>query len=333
MTKKKVLIIRFSSFGDIVQCMSVVILLNEKNVEIDFLTKKEFSNLVRLDTTINTVHEFDKKDGILGLVRLAIKLRSNEYDVIYDAHSNVRSFIVRSICALLGGPKVIVRSKERLKRIALFYFRKIYYENWPFRGMWSYVLPLKDYFQLNVLSNSFPQKARWTFPHLTNPWLDKINTEFLAIAPSAAWEMKRWPISHWRELLENDQGVQIVILGGPQDLFCQQLEAIDPKRILNVAGKLSLIESCYVVSRAKGLISADTGLVHVADILGVKALNLIGPTAFGYTSSQAVKTMEVNLSCRPCSKDGRGRCSQSTYQKCMVDIQPSKVLEESKNYF
>jgi heptosyltransferase-2 len=54
----------------------------------------------------------------------------------------------------------------------------------------------------------------------------------------------------------------------------------------------------------------------------------MGPTAFGFTRSIKIKTMESDLSCRPCSKDGSGKCSQKIYQKCMVDITPALVAKE-----
>ena len=57
---------------------------------------------------------------------------------------------------------------------------------------------------------------------------------------------------------------------GTADTFCEELVEVAPERVINLAGKLSLIESCYAVSKANALVSADTGLIHVADILGVK---------------------------------------------------------------
>jgi len=81
-----------------------------------------------------------------------------------------------------------------------------------------------------------------------------------------------------------------------------------------------LVESCQAVANAKLVISADTGLLHVADILKVPAVALMGPTAFGFPSGKKTVTLDVVLACRPCTKDGRGKCSRDVWQKCMVDI-------------
>ena len=143
--------------------------------------------------------------------------------------------------------------------------------------------------------------------------------------------MKRWPVSHWKELIKRLDGFKIMLLGGASDSFCDELATVDPARVTNTAGKLSLVESCQLISRARLVIAADTGLIHVADILGVPGIMLMGPTAFGFPSGESIKVMETVLDCRPCTKDGRGRCSQNVWQKCMVDIAPEQVADVAKN--
>jgi heptosyltransferase-2 len=94
-----------------------------------------------------------------------------------------------------------------------------------------------------------------------------------------------------------------------------------------MAGKLSLMESMGIVKKSNLVISADTGIIHVADLIGTPGISLIGPTAFGFPTGAHIKTLEVDLPCRPCTKDGRGNCSQKVYQKCMVDITPEMVVK------
>lgn len=314
--KRKLLIIRFSSFGDIVQGMSILRPLKEgaEQSEIHWLTRSEFSNLVSLSPYVDRVISFDKKSGLLGLIKLGFSLRSEGYDLIYDAHKNMRSMILRWIFI---GMNIAFRPKSRLKRFLLFTFRINKFPN-PFRGMKSYLEPL------NLPTQNLHQK--WNFsPEVMSKVDSQVGGEFICLAPSAAWEMKRWPLEHWKKLITLQAERRFVVLGGPADTFCEELVQVAPDRVLNLAGKLSLIESCYAVSKADVLVSADTGLIHVADILGVKGLSLVGPTAFGFPTNQNIETLEVDLPCRPCSKDGRGACSQEVWQKCMVDIKPELV--------
>lgn len=328
----KVLIIRFSSFGDIVQCSSVVELIRQKfpEAEIDWVTRSEFDYLVKLNQGVSRVWSFDKKLGLSGLFHLGIELRSQNYDNVYDAHNNLRSallsFIIRT--RLFNRPKWLTRSKSRLKRILLFSFRINLFPK-PFQGIHSYEKPLEKW------GIPFREKKKFVHWNFSEAALVKTknfvtsNNE-IVLVPSAAWEMKRWPLDHWKKLIALMADKKFVILGGKEDLFCEDLKNVAPERVINLAGKLSLIESCALVLSAPLIISADTGLLHVADVLGVKALALQGPTAFGFTSGSQIKTMEVELACRPCTKDGRGSCSQDVYQKCMVDITPEQVAANAR---
>lgn len=329
---KKVLIIRFSSFGDIVQCSSVVELIRQKYPEavIDWVTRSEFDYLVKLNHDVNTVWSFNKKLGFKGLIDLGLKLRALDYDHVYDAHNNLRSSLLSLMMRskIFNRPNWLTRPKDRLKRVLLFTFRVNTFPK-PFKGIHSYRAPLMKW---GIVPNQDAKLVTWDF----NPQaLEKVDPfikdkKTIILVPSAAWEMKRWPLPLWKKLISIMPDYKFVVLGGKEDHFCEELKEIDPARVENLAGKLSLVESCAMISKSELVISADTGLLHVADVMGVKALSLMGPTAFGFTTGKQIITMEVDLPCRPCTKDGRGSCSQDVYQKCMVDITPEKVALEAQ---
>ncbi|WP_127714227.1 glycosyltransferase family 9 protein [Halobacteriovorax sp. HLS] len=314
---KKVLIIRFSSFGDIVQCMSALPALKEDfSSEIHWVTRSDMEGLLKLTPMVDRVWSFDRKSGLLGLIKLGLKLRAEKFTHIYDAHSNIRS---RILCTILFSIPTLRRSKERWKRFLLFKLRKNTFE-WPYKGVLSYLRPLKSW---NISNIETLKSSQWSFDRCSLP--KEFDSSRVLLAPSAAWEMKRWPLEHWKKLIELNPNLKFNILGGPSDSFCQELEDMDPTRVSNFAGKLSLIESCYSVAKSPLIVSADTGLIHVADHLNVKGISLIGPTAFGFVTGDQIETLSVELDCRPCTKDGRGKCSQDVWRKCMVDITPERV--------
>jgi ADP-heptose:LPS heptosyltransferase len=329
---KKVLIIRFSSFGDIVQCSSVVELIRQKypDATIDWVTRSDFDYLVKLNHHVSKVWSFDKKLGFSGLLKLGKSLKKENYDFIYDAHNNLRSmvlsFILRS--RLMHRPLWVSRSKDRFKRILLFTFRINTFPK-PFKGIHSFCAPLS---RIGISLNNDEKLVTWDFStqakDKTTPFIK--NKKTIVLVPSAAWEMKRWPLPLWKKLIELMPENHFVVLGGKEDHFCEELKAVAPNRVENLAGKLSLVESCSLLEDSALVISADTGLLHVADVLGVKALSLMGPTAFGFTTGKQILTLEVNLPCRPCTKDGRGSCSQEVYQRCMVEITPERVAAEAR---
>ncbi len=304
--------------------MSVLESLNGEpfNAEVHWVVRSDLKSVPALSSKVHKAWDFDRKDGLLGLIKLGFELRKEGFSHIYDAHSSMRS---RILCSILRpfclGPRLARRSKERIKRILLFSFGINKFPK-PFKGMISYHRPIEKW----------GIKSKETFKDIWN-FENHNNFEGIALAPSAAWEMKRWPIDHWKNLIRLLPDQKFVVLGGPGDQFCQELEEVDSSRVKNLAGKLSLAESCELVSKAPLLVSADTGLIHVADLLGNKGISLMGPTAFGFATNKNIKTLELELPCRPCTKDGRGTCSQDVYQRCMVELSPEMVVNEIQNIF
>jgi ADP-heptose:LPS heptosyltransferase len=327
---KKILVIRLSSFGDIVQCLAITKLIKFENpqAQITLLTKKQFAGLGLVNPEVSEVISFDRDQGLMGWIKLCRSLREEGYDVVYDAHSNIRTLILRLIFIGSGSFQFFKRSKSRFKRFLLFFLRMNLFPK-PFRGMVSFQEPIQNLFRSrpkSILQN-------WDFSNVDKEKVQAMlpqSEKVLVCSPSAAWEMKRWPLDHWKSLFQSLNEYQIVLLGGPADTFYEEFISIAPERIINLAGKLSLIESCYVISQSKCFVSADTGLIHVAEILGIPGISIIGPTAFGFPTHEHIKTMEVPLSCRPCTKDGRGKCSQDIYKKCLVDITPEMIENEIK---
>lgn len=326
----KLLIIRLSSFGDILQTLSVPKRCKDSlpNSEVHWLVRKDFAQLLDKNPSIDRIHSFDRKNGLFDFIKLCFALRKENFTHIYDAHNNIRSsiFLMTHIDRfLLKGVKVVQRSKNRLKRFLFFTFR-INMLPTPFKAQLSFLDPIAKW---GVIPN--PAAGAQLFP--TGSISIQLPKEYIAIAPSAAWPMKRWPIQNWKHLVKLLTDIPIVILGGPEDLFCSEIADVAPSRTLNLAGKISLIESCYVVSRSKLSIAADTGILHAADILAHPNIGLIGPTAFGYPSHSNSKVLEVNLDCKPCSKDGRGKCQNPIYQRCMIDITPESVANLAQVLF
>jgi heptosyltransferase-2 len=329
---KKFLIIRLSSIGDIIQCMPVVDAIKNKypDAQIHWFARKDMSSFLAMDKRIDKIWGFAREDGFSGIIKAAKELKKEKFDFVYDAHSNIRSNILkfyllpflRELRACK--PEYTLRSKDRLKRVLLFKFGINKFPK-PFKGMESYLSPLERWGLLDTTRHY----TDWQFPdNYKNKFSTLLQEEkLITLVPSANWEMKRWPVSHWRKLIEIMPEYKFLILAGPDDTFCKEIEAAAPERVNNLAGKTSLLESCYIVSKSKMLVSADTGFMHAADLFGTQALALIGPTAFGYPTGKTVRVLETEIDCRPCTKDGRGKCKQDIWQKCMLDITPQMIAK------
>ncbi|MEN0060346.1 MAG: glycosyltransferase family 9 protein [Bdellovibrio sp.] len=331
----KFLIIRFSSFGDVVQTLSVPAALKQSFPEasVHWVTRRDMAPLLQGHPAIAKIWELDRKKGLKGLLQLAWQMRGEDFTHIYDAHNNMRSrvivWILRPLGFLGGGAQFIRRSIRRWKRFLLFRFRINTFEM-PFSGQRDLLEPLQPWGvskQAPAAPQIFPsaqssEKAREILGDYQGA---------VSLAPSAAYFLKRWPKDYWKDLILSFPQQKFVLLGGPEDSFLEDIAAVAPERVLNLAGKASLQVSSAVVQQSALLISNDTGLLHVAEQLGLPTIALMGPAPFGFPSRPSTKVMELSLSCRPCSKHGQGPCvNKIKFHQCLVDITPEQVGTQMK---
>lgn len=335
MPTQKILIIRFSSIGDIIQCMSVVSGIHHRypDAEIFWVTRKDMASLLKIDSRIHHIIEYDRNSGILAFLKLAFSFRKMDFTHVYDAHSNIRSNILKWILNPFGtgNINIITRRKDRFKRFLLFHLGINRFPQ-PFRSFESFRKPLKKW----DIAHFPDDNQKLVFP---SPVIEKVRMllspvegkKWITLVPSAAWELKRWPVKYWQELVNLKQDYHFVVTGGPGDDFCEEIRATAPQRVINLAGKTSLFESFCLIYLSPYVISGDTGFLHAADLFGKPGQALIGPTAFGFPSGPSMKIMEVELSCRPCTKDGNVKCKNKVYKKCLIDITPHQVADSINN--
>ena len=86
MTKKpNILVIRFSSIGDIILTTPIIRCLKSQiNAEIDFLTKSSYKNIIISNPNIREVHTTSESSKTIEA------LRSRHYDFIIDLQNNFR---------------------------------------------------------------------------------------------------------------------------------------------------------------------------------------------------------------------------------------------------
>ncbi len=335
----KYLILRFSSIGDVLQCLSVAgaILDSDPSAEIHWVTREDMKPLIQGHPAVKKVWSLSKGQGFKSMRDLARDLRAENFDFIYDAHNNLRSHVLSFLLnglfswrRLFSKTRFLRRSQKRWKRFFLFRFGWNLYPK-PFSGQRALLEPLAKW-GLSVQAPAAPQL--FLNPQVFESLRLKVGAwnleNSLALAPSAAYPLKRWPLTHWKALIEEMPQQKFVVLGGPGDNFLSELVAVDPSRVLNLAGHLSLLESAAVVSLSQALVANDTGLLHVAEQLGKTCVALMGPAPFGFPSRPKTKILEIDLPCRPCSKHGQGPCVNKEFQKCLVDIRPQEVVKALK---
>ena len=338
------------------QCLPAIIRLRQTRptAEIHFLTRSDFADVVDAFratdslSRLDRVWRLDRVSGWRGLWRLIRELQQERFTHIYDAHSNLRTFFIRTLLRWNSRAQIVRRPKNRFKRFLLFYLRKNLFSA-PFRGVDSYLDPLRKWLGESTEKTSVAT-CRFDFSRVELPIVSAgarslTDQNYIAIVPGAAWPLKEWPKEHWQKLLRNlsllrtTAAHSIVVLGGKDDRICAEicdgLNAIGPTAsapttivpCLNLAGQLTWLQCLKIIEHASVVVAADTGLMHAADLLARPTLALIGPTAFGFPQKLSSRVLDVPLSCRPCTKDGRGRCRNSEYKACMNRIEPERVAD------
>ena len=323
----KVLIIRFSSIGDVTQSLSIPLVIKKTypDAEVHFLTRHDLKDLFLHNESIDQLWTIDRTISAINLIKFYRQLNKQKYTHIYDAHNNLRTFLAR---LFISSEHNLVRSLERVKRFLLIRFKVNKFEK-PFSGQRDLLQPLKKWnipfdfpFSIpteNLFNFSAEElalyKSKWTLPE-----------NFITLVPSAAYFLKRWPLKNWHDLIQKNPRQTFVILAGPTDTFTKELET--HSNVINWTGQSSLRESAYIISKSLATIANDTGLMHISEQMGKPTIALMGPAPFGFPSRKTTKVMEKNLSCRPCSKHGQGPCVNSNYHDCLASISADEVNSE-----
>ncbi|AMR32081.1 glycosyl transferase [Mucilaginibacter sp. PAMC 26640] len=309
----KILVIRFSSMGDIIYTTPVVRCLKMQvaNAEVHFLTKPAFQYIYN-----NNPH-LDKLILLKPSLSDTISdIKAENYDCIIDLHNNLRTSIIKLRTGVKASSykKYTIRKwlslKFNLKLVLNTHLVDRYLKAVEFLGVTNDGQPIDYYvnagYQLNKLLPVSHQNG------------------FVAFIIGATHFTKRLPndkiISICRKL-----NLPVVLLGG-KDVKAngENVSNALGDKIYNACGITTLDESVFLVSKAQSIIGFDTGLTHIAEAFDKPILSIWGgtvPELLG-VKPYMVKEFSVvgsDISCRPCSKFGLEKCPLGHF-KCMTEL-------------
>jgi heptosyltransferase-2 len=317
----KVLIVRFSSIGDIVLTTPVVRCLKQQvdNIEIHYLTKNNFISVIENNPYIDKIHTIGN-----DLKSLNPLLKQENFDLIVDLHHNVRTLKLKYVL----GKKSVSFNKLNWKKFLITTFKintlpkqhivDRYLETIKFLGVLNDNKGL-DYF----ISNKDEVELGPIFPaHFLNG--------YYALVIGGSYFTKQIPLNKLNEICAKST-LPLVLLGGKEDAStAETLHNLFPIQTLNVCGKMRLNQSASIIKQSKKVITSDTGLMHIAAAYKKDIISIWGNTIpeFGmgpYMSGNDSQVIEIkNLSCRPCSKLGYKKCPKGHF-KCMNDIDVNTI--------
>ena len=326
-SSQNILVIRFSSIGDIVLATSPLNTIRSAfpDAKITFLTLEKFSSLLEFHPDIDRLISIPSNMKFRELWSFGTYLKRNGYDLIYDLHNSLRSNIV----TFQSKSEIFQLQKPRWKRMMLFHFHENFFEP-QFSSRSMYHEHLGSIWDGDHLS--IPP----TLLRLSKREIDKgkrllldlgIFEEYFAIVPGAAWEQKQWPADRYIELL-NKIDKPSILIGSSEDTICQEIHS-GLSNSLDLSGRTNLREALSIVANSRRVIGSDTGLVHAAEALGVEATMIMGPTSTETGAGVCLpnsNNIEIDLWCRPCSQNGSVPCYREK-QYCMESIEPHEVLK------
>lgn len=314
---KKILIIRFSSIGDIVLTTPVIrCVKTQLGAEVHFLTKKRFEPVLKANPYIDKLwlYEGNFRELIPGL-------RAAHFDFIADLHHNARSAYVRF---RLGRPSGS--------------FPKLNLQKWLIVNFkWNF-LP-----DMHIVDRYFKAAIRLGLKNdglgldYFIPVEDEVVKPFhdyIAVVIGGKHTTKIFPADKVAEVV-NRINKPVVLLGGPEDRERgDQIVKQSTGTVKNSCGEYRLNQSASVVKQASAVLTNDTGLMHIAAAFRKKMVTVWGNTvpAFGMYpympghEGDSYLAEIKGLSCRPCSKLGFGECPKQHF-RCMMDISADDIRE------
>jgi len=324
----KILIVRFSSIGDIVLTSPVVRCIRKQipSAEIHYLTKSSYKEIIEHNPHITTRHFLNN-----NLRDIISSLKKEKFDFIVDLHNNLRS----------------LKLKWSLRRRGNS-FNKINLEKWLYVNLKWNMMPVAHIVDryLETVKDLGVKNDGEGLDYFISP-KDVIKIEelplthlhgYIAIAIGTQHATKKYPLEKLKRLVSLLH-YPIILLGGKEDF--ESGEAIrnqDKFKVFNACGKFSLNQSASIIKLSQLVITHDTGMMHVAAAFKKKIISLWGNTVpefgmypyFGdeekyhqdYFKSRVVEV--AGLSCRPCSKLGFQKCPRGHFN-CMNKINEEEI--------
>lgn len=321
---KKILLIRFSSIGDIVLTSPVVRCIKNQlpDVELHVLTKKQNQLLFSNNPHVKKVHLLDK-----SMAEVIKALKSERFDFVADLHNNLRSHRVRQSLGIpsAGFPKLNLK-KYLLVRFKWNLMPDLHVVDRYFEAV-KPIGVVNDGQGLDFFSGGT------VLPKDAPDWIGK---PFVAIVIGGQHNTKILPVPKVAEVIKK-LDIPVVLLGGPSDADRAEsiVNQIDSKVVWNACNRLSLLQSALVIKLSAVVLSNDTGLMHIAAAYRKPVVSVWGNTvpALGmwpYMPGEESKSVIVEnsaLKCRPCSKIGYDRCPKGHFD-CMNSLSEAHIADE-----
>lgn len=330
----RVLILKPSSLGDVVQALPVLRLIKQRHprAQVHWWIDSSLAPLLEGDPDLEGVIRFERKrwarpihwNEMLASIR---HMRRHNFDWVIDLQSLARS----GAFAWLAKGSLLVGLDDAREGARGFYdivvrraSRQTHAVDWYLAVLPHLAVPVHKRFTWLPERPAVAASIREKFPGEGVKWI--------CLIPGARWENKRWPVERFaglaRRLANADGAVRFAVLGGRDDqAMGTKIVAAVGSRCVDLTGQTSLPEMVEWVRRCSIVVTNDTGPMHVAAALGRPIVALFGPTDPRRTGpyGQANGVLNHALPCAPCMES---HCAHEPKLECMLRIEEDTVFSE-----
>lgn len=314
MKKKRILIVRLSSLGDVIFNIPLANILKNNGYEVTWIVSEKGYDIIKDNPAVDEailapLAKWKKQkfsQNLKEYLEIIKHIRSKKFDVAIDTQLLLKSFIW---IAFSGAKRRIVsRSAREFSFLGGNEFIDKLRINYDKHVIKNY-LKFAEYLKLNT------EKIEVSLPESTPKTLEKIDNllknidktkPLVGIAPATTWIPKHWNREHWKSLVERiEKDYTLVFTGTENDN--KLIDYISGGRHLNIAGKTNILELAEVFKRCDLVISLDSGSTHLAwacEKPKIVSIFCCTPTGLYAPLGNPDKYIALSghLPCQPCHK-------------------------------
>ncbi|MFN7097841.1 MAG: lipopolysaccharide heptosyltransferase I [Gammaproteobacteria bacterium] len=332
----KVLLIKTSSMGDIIHTLPAVTDAEKAipGIEFHWVIEESFKEIPAWLPSVKKIIPVAlrrwRKQGWLHSIKeiesFLRELRKEHYDLIIDAQGLVKSAL---ITVMAKGKRAGLNYRSARESFAALFYQarhKVVFE--------QHAIPRAR--QLMAQALNYPMPVDMPHAQINLPAGIELPPVILPNSilffHGTTWPTKHWPEMYWHQLtqLAVQAGFNVLLPWG------STLEQERAQRIAQSGGyvlpRLSLSQMAALLLNVSGCIAVDTGLGHLAAVLGVPAISLYGPTNPEFTGALGRNQyhLTAQYACAPCLQDKCKIASskEKDFPPCFSSILPSRVLQQ-----
>lgn len=308
LSRQKVLIVRLSALGDVIRTLPAVVSLQHRfpHAEFHWLVEKPSAKLLEAVPGIKVIAMDRKKlrqgspwSRIKAFREIVRKIRAEKFAVAIDFHGVLKSGIFAFLARIpirvgyeRGGSKEghrwLITHRHVMKSKAVSRYQRN--------------RELAEFIDGRVRSAAPTFQLEEAAKAAINVRMESRPIVFFP-GTSAHGRNKRWPASYWAELYRRVAPVHpVTFIFGPADEPYRQALTAELGKDFPQQPLLSLPELAYTLKVSRALVSCDTGPLHLAAVLDVPVVAMLGPSnpILNQPDSSQREVILPGVACAPC---------------------------------